>query len=295
MQRAALELFQGFQHRTVALLKKTLGNVHSIIRIDADQVDVERCMVDLGQRQAVRHDRLAQQFVLVGNDVRRIEQAMFAQSRQGTATAVGGDDGFAERVLMQTLFHDPQGVAALCRLRRCREVVAFGQAERNARFERRRIPPGNEGRDQSLVSARRDAEKVDDGNLVFVSVAQPTVVSGFRVGTHERVVDGFVALVDLPMGFAQVVVPDLAAASRHDGLDGQQETHLARFEDAALRVDEWDARAVEVEPRAQQFGGQLAVDLGEPSDMLEGSETHPGVIGEMIDSARHACPNRRPC
>ena len=48
---------------------------------------------------------------------------------------------------------------------------------------------------------------------MFVSVAQPTVVSGFRVGTHERVVDGFVALVDLPMGFALVVVPDLAAAS----------------------------------------------------------------------------------
>ena len=79
MQCAALELFQGIQHRTVALLEKTLGNVHAAIRIDADQVGVECGMVDLGQRQTVRHDRLAQQFILVGKDVRRVEQAMLAQ------------------------------------------------------------------------------------------------------------------------------------------------------------------------------------------------------------------------
>ena len=79
MQRAALELFEGVEHRTVALREKTLGDVHAIVRIDADQVGVERGMVDLGQRQAVGHDRLAQQFVPVGNDMRRIEQAMLAQ------------------------------------------------------------------------------------------------------------------------------------------------------------------------------------------------------------------------
>ena len=80
MQRAALQLFQGFQHRTVALREKTLGNVHAVIRIDVYQVGVERGMVDLGQRQPVRHNRLAERFILVGNDVRRIEQAMLPQS-----------------------------------------------------------------------------------------------------------------------------------------------------------------------------------------------------------------------
>ncbi len=112
-----------------------------------------------------------------------------------------------------------------------------------------------------------------------MGLTQPLVVGGFRVGTHERVVDGFVALVDLPMGFALIIVPDLAAAFRHDGLDRKQETHLARFEDPPPLVDESDARAVEVETRAQQFGSQLAVDLGEPLDMLESAETHPGVVG----------------
>ena len=48
IQRAALKLFQGIQHRTIALCEKTLGNVHAIVRIDADQVGVERGMVDLG-------------------------------------------------------------------------------------------------------------------------------------------------------------------------------------------------------------------------------------------------------
>ena len=41
------------------------------------------------------------------------------------------DDGFAERIPVQTLFHDPRGVAAFRCLRWYREVVAFGQAERN--------------------------------------------------------------------------------------------------------------------------------------------------------------------
>ena len=75
MQRASVELFEGVEHRTVALREKTVGNVHAKIRIDADQVGVERGMVDLGQRQALRHDWLAQQFVPVGDDVRSPDRA----------------------------------------------------------------------------------------------------------------------------------------------------------------------------------------------------------------------------
>ena len=97
------------------------------------------------------------------------------------------------------------------------------------------------------------------------------------------------------MRFPLVVVPDLAAVSWHDGLDGQQESHLPRFEDAALRIDKREARAVEVETRLQQRRGQLAVGLGQPSEMFEGCETHPGVVGEMIGSSRHCRPNWWPC
>jgi len=45
------------------------------------------------------------------------------------------------------------------------------------------------------------------------------------------------------MHLALVVVPDLAARLREDGLDREQKAHLLRLEDAALRVDERDALA----------------------------------------------------
>ena len=48
MQCAVLEPFQGIQHRTVVLREKTFGNMHATIRVDADQVGVERGIVDLG-------------------------------------------------------------------------------------------------------------------------------------------------------------------------------------------------------------------------------------------------------
>ncbi len=121
----------------------------------------------------MQNDRLAQQFVVVGNDVRRIEQATLAKPGKRNATAVGSDDSFPERILMQTLFHDSKGVVALCCLRWRREVVPFGQAERDSRLELHGIPPGNESRDQSVVSALCDAAKIDYGKLVFVGLAQP--------------------------------------------------------------------------------------------------------------------------
>ena len=157
-----------------------------------------------------------------------IEQAVLAQPRESVAPSIRGDDGVPERILVEALLHHPKGVAALCRLGRRGEVDAVGKAERDARLERCRIPPGNEGRDYSLVLARRDAQEIDDGNLVLVSLAQPSVVGGSRVGAHKGVVDGFLALVDLPVRVPLVVVPDLSTASRYDGLDRQEEAHLPR-------------------------------------------------------------------
>ena len=155
--------------------------------------------------------------------------------------------------------------------------------------------PEMKGRDHGLVSARGDAQEVDEGNLVFIRLAQPTVVGRVRVGSHERVVDDLLAPVDLPMRFPLIVVPDLAAAFRHDGLDRQQESHLFRFEDATLRIDEGDARAVELETRLQQRRGQLVVDLGQPSEMFECCKTHPGVVGKKIGGDSHRRPIWWPC
>ena len=53
-----------------------LRNVQSVVRIDADQVGIERCVVKLGKRQTVRNDGLAQQLVLVRDDVGSVEQPL---------------------------------------------------------------------------------------------------------------------------------------------------------------------------------------------------------------------------
>ena len=79
------------------------------------------------------------------------------------------------------------------------------------------------------------------------------------------------------MHLALVVVPDLAARLWENGLDRQQEAHLLRLEDAALRIDERDALALEDEARLQFGRGQVIVDFAQPSHMLESRHAHQGV------------------
>ena len=81
MEHLPVELRERLQYRTVMLVKQPIRHVQSIIWIDADQVCIERRVMDLGQRQAIRHDRLPKPLVLVRYDVRSVEQSLFGQSR----------------------------------------------------------------------------------------------------------------------------------------------------------------------------------------------------------------------
>ena len=47
-----------FEKWTIMDFKQPIGDVNLVIRVDADQVAVEGCTVDFGQRQAIRDDRL---------------------------------------------------------------------------------------------------------------------------------------------------------------------------------------------------------------------------------------------
>jgi len=53
--------------------------------------------------------------------------------------------------------------------------------------------------------------------------------------------------VDLAMSLALIVIPDPSTRSREDSLDAQQVRHLPRLEDPALRVDQRNALAAELE------------------------------------------------
>jgi hypothetical protein len=61
--------------------------------------------------------------------------------------------------------------------------------------------------------------------------------------SHEGIFDRFITLENLPVHLALVVIPGLAAGLRKHRFDRQQEAHLLRLEDTALRIDQRDALA----------------------------------------------------
>ncbi len=77
MKRAALKTLQRLQHRAVVLTHQPFGYVEPEVRIDPDQVRVERRMVNFRKRDAIGNDWLAHFLVAVGNDVGGIEQQWF--------------------------------------------------------------------------------------------------------------------------------------------------------------------------------------------------------------------------
>jgi hypothetical protein len=56
----------------------------------------------------------------------------------------------------------------------------IGCAECDTRFERRVIPANDIGGKYCLISARRDAQEVNNGHLAFVGFTKPVIVG--RIG-----------------------------------------------------------------------------------------------------------------
>ena len=140
MDRSAVQPLQGFEHRAVVLPQQPLGHMQPIVRIDADQMRIEGGMMNFRERNAVGNDRLAEPLVLVRDDVRGVQQQRLGQARQRAAAVVGGDDGLAERRLMQPLLDRAQGVAPFQRVLGRRQGLLIGHAERDARLQRRWRP-----------------------------------------------------------------------------------------------------------------------------------------------------------
>jgi hypothetical protein len=62
MDCAPVQSFQRLKHRAVTLPEQPLGHMQLIIRVDADQMRVERRMMNLRKRDPVRNHRLAELF-----------------------------------------------------------------------------------------------------------------------------------------------------------------------------------------------------------------------------------------
>jgi hypothetical protein len=78
---------------------------------------------------------------------------------------------------------------------------------------------------------------------------------------------------------ALVVIPDPSAPSRKHGLNAQQVFHLPRLENPALRVDQRDALAAELEPACEIGGIQHPASEGsKPVHVAECWRAPPRVI-----------------
>jgi len=84
----------------------------------------------------------------------------------------------------------------------------------NACLQRFCVPAGNESRQHSLITSRRDTEEIDDRYLVLIGLAKPPLVGRVRILTHEGVVDGRVAFEYLTIHFTLIVVPNLTVEAR---------------------------------------------------------------------------------
>ena len=82
MDGATIQLRQGLEHGAVVLPEQPLGYMQPIVRVDADQMRIEGCVMDLRQRETVWHHRLAESLVRVRDDVGCVQKDRFRQSRQ---------------------------------------------------------------------------------------------------------------------------------------------------------------------------------------------------------------------
>ena len=71
MQRRLMKALEDVEHRTILVLEQALRDVHDIVGRNADEIVVERAMVDRAQAQAVAHGRGAANLQIT-NDVRCI-------------------------------------------------------------------------------------------------------------------------------------------------------------------------------------------------------------------------------
>ena len=78
-ERSGDPLEPEFEERTIVDFEQPIGDMYSVIGVDADQVGVEGGMVELRQGQAVRYDRPSKLLVRVHDDMGGIEQPWLGQ------------------------------------------------------------------------------------------------------------------------------------------------------------------------------------------------------------------------
>ena len=110
------------QHRPVRLAENIRTQLHRQVRPHAQDVPIERRVVQLAQRQPVRHHRLAPRMP-VRQDVCRVEQLLVSQPADGALLAVGPQHPLPELLLVHALLAEPRHIRTPDGVSRLRDGV----------------------------------------------------------------------------------------------------------------------------------------------------------------------------
>ena len=208
--------------------------MNDALRSDPEEHSVERRVMDLAERESVRHHRIASR-IAVRDDVRGIEQRLPPQAAERAAAPVGAEHSVPKDPLVNPRQHRAGRVAALefpvtCSGHRTpfpvgrplihsKISVIHGHGEGQGR----RVVRNDEGRPDRQVATLPDPVKVEERPLFLHQPSQPHVVCMAGIGLEIPIVEELCFRIEgVPVGVFRRC-PD---RDRH--------VHLPWFPDAPL-------------------------------------------------------------
>jgi hypothetical protein len=82
--------------RAIVNFEQPVGDMNSVIGVDTDQMGIEGRVMQLCQRQTIRHDRLPELLVRIHDDVGGIQQSPLGYMGNRAPPPIGRKNGISE-------------------------------------------------------------------------------------------------------------------------------------------------------------------------------------------------------
>lgn len=262
------------QDGPVLFTEHVRANLDDEIGPDAEEVRVERSVVELAERQPVGDDRVTP-WMAIPQDASGVEPLLVTKPADGTPARTGAQHARTKLVRMHALLHGsrhvaPNGVGAGFR-HDPRTMNGAPGLDLDQELEALTIVVHDVDRPFRGVPPLLDSEQVEEGDVALHRLANPHVVPVIRIGPSVAVVDD-PRVLD-PIGVRRGAALDRgsrAKAERNLGEDGG-------FEDPLLS-SEVNRASLEVESAPHHRGRKdVSVDPGRAFEELEGREPDPEV------------------